>query len=274
MNETIRPDEGNMGFKCLTGSQIKFFGVILMVFDHIHQMFHVYDVPLWFTCIGRLVAPMFLFMCAEGFHYTRSRRKYMLLLLAGFEFMNVASLFLSRAMPNEDVTLMNNIFGTMLLCTVYMGLTDMLKSGVSEKKPGRTALSILLMLVPIAIGAVSMAIMNMPDFLANPNALMIMYMIQSVPNVMIVEGGPTLVATGLLFYIFREKRLIQVAVLVLAGVLTLFTFGPGEVQWMMVFAAIPMLMYNGKRGKGSKYFFYIFYPAHIYILYTIAYLIK
>jgi hypothetical protein len=217
---------------------------------------------------------MFLFMCAEGFHYTRSRRKYMLLLLAGFEFMNVASLFLSRAMPNEDVTLMNNIFGTMLLCTVYMGLTDMLKSGVSEKKPGRTALSILLMLVPIAIGAVSMAIMNMPDFLANPNALMIMYMIQSVPNVMIVEGGPTLVATGLLFYIFREKRLIQVAVLVLAGVLTLFTFGPGEVQWMMVFAAIPMLMYNGKRGKGSKYFFYIFYPAHIYILYTIAYLIK
>jgi hypothetical protein len=101
-----------------------------------------------------------------------------------------------------------------------------------------------------------------------------MYMIQSIPNVMIVEGGPTLVATGLLFYIFREKRLIQVAVLFLAGVLTLFTFEAGGVQWMMIFAAIPMLMYNGKRGNGSKYFFYIFYPAHIYILYTIAWFIK
>jgi hypothetical protein len=41
---------------------------------------------------------------------------------------------------------------------------------------------------------------------------------------------------------------------------------------MMLFAAIPILMYNGKRGKGSKYFFYVFYPAHIYILYAVAWM--
>ncbi|MEG1476828.1 MAG: TraX family protein, partial [Oscillospiraceae bacterium] len=28
------------------------------------------------------------------------------------------------------------------------------------------------------------------------------------------------------------------------------------------------LMYNGKRGKPMKKLFYIFYPAHIYILYA------
>jgi hypothetical protein len=34
------------------------------------------------------------------------------------------------------------------------------------------------------------------------------------------------------------------------------------------------MLYNGKRGSGSKYFFYIFYPAHIYLLYLIAWLIR
>jgi hypothetical protein len=261
-----------MGFKCLTGSRIKLFGVILMVFDHIHQMFYIYDVPLWFTCIGRLVAPMFLFMCAEGFHHTRSRRNYMLLLLAGFEFMNAASFLIPRAMPNPDVVLMNNIFGTMLLCTVYMGLTDMLRSGVSEKRPGLTALSILLMLVPIAISAFFLTLMGMPDFFTQQGAGVIVFIMQLIPNVMMVEGGPMLIATGLLFYLFREKRLIQAAVLVLVGLVSFFT--AEGVQWMMMFAAIPMLMYNGKRGKGSKYFFYVFYPAHIYILYAIAYFIQ
>jgi hypothetical protein len=43
---------------------------------------------------------------------------------------------------------------------------------------------------------------------------------------------------------------------------------------MMVFAAVPLWMYNGLRGKGSKYFFYIFYPAHIYLFYAIAWFIR
>jgi hypothetical protein len=105
-----------------------------------------------------------------------------------------------------------------------------------------------------------------------PSAGIVVFIMQLIPNVMTVEGGPTLIATGLLFYLFREKRLIQAAVLVLVGLVSLCT--TEGVQWMMMFAAIPMLMYNGKRGKGSKYFFYIFYPAHIYILYAIAYFIQ
>ncbi|WP_244856961.1 TraX family protein [Oceanobacillus sp. J11TS1] len=46
-------------------------------------------------------------------------------------------------------------------------------------------------------------------------------------------------------------------------------------QWFMI-AALPLiLLYNGKKGIGLKYFFYIFYPAHIIILYFIGmYLLK
>jgi hypothetical protein len=38
----------------------------------------------------------------------------------------------------------------------------------------------------------------------------------------------------------------------------------------MGFAAVFVLLYNGKRGAGLKDFFYVFYPLHIYVLYILA----
>lgn len=41
-------------------------------------------------------------------------------------------------------------------------------------------------------------------------------------------------------------------------------------QCFMIFALPLLLLYNGKRGKGCKRFFYIYYPAHIFVLYIIG----
>lgn len=41
-------------------------------------------------------------------------------------------------------------------------------------------------------------------------------------------------------------------------------------QWMMIFALPFLLSYNGKRGKGFKKLFYIYYPAHVYLYYLIS----
>lgn len=38
-------------------------------------------------------------------------------------------------------------------------------------------------------------------------------------------------------------------------------------------ACVPVLLYNGQRGKSWKWFFYIFYPAHLAVLLLIRYLI-
>ena len=47
----------------------------------------------------------------------------------------------------------------------------------------------------------------------------------------------------------------------------------GNPQWMMIFSLFFILLYNGKKGKGLKYLFYIFYPLHIAILYEFSILI-
>lgn len=47
-----------------------------------------------------------------------------------------------------------------------------------------------------------------------------------------------------------------------------------DCRWLVIFAIIFILMYNGKKGRGMKYLFYIFYPAHIYLLYIIGCMMK
>ncbi len=78
-----------------------------------------------------------------------------------------------------------------------------------------------------------------------------------------------MVILGLLFYIFRTNRMAQIIVLAVISVIA-HLFDPTTVQWMMIFAVIPMYFYNGERGSGNKNFFYIFYPAHIYLLWILA----
>ena len=90
-----------------------------------------------------------------------------------------------------------------------------------------------------------------------------------IPNLFTVEGGIFTVLLGLIFYIFRTNRKIQFLVLIILSFLAFYTNRTG-VQWMMVFAIIPLYFYNGEKGRGDKNFFYIFYPVHIYILYIVA----
>jgi hypothetical protein len=85
-----------------------------------------------------------------------------------------------------------------------------------------------------------------------------------------------MVFMGVAFYLLRKYRLAQAALVLAAGALTWY-FAKNSVQWLMVFAIIPIILYNGKRGKvqkAGKYFFYVYYPAHIYLLYCAAWFLS
>ena len=67
-----------------------------------------------------------------------------------------------------------------------------------------------------------------------------------------------------ILYLFRYHKALQT----LAGAVSLYW------EWPAIFAFIPINMYNGKKGWNMKNFTYVFYPAHLILLYAISRLIQ
>ena len=84
----------------LSDFALKYFAMVCMILDHIHYFFSFTGkIPLFFSGIGRLAAPLFLFCIVEGFLHTHDRKKYFLRIyaiaifmgLVQFSFYNIAS---------------------------------------------------------------------------------------------------------------------------------------------------------------------------------------
>jgi hypothetical protein len=275
--ELIKTDDSGHGgpwpagrpWQILSGTGLKIAGIILMTMDHLHQMFIAQGAPAWLNWFGRPVATIFMFLCAEGFFYTRNRGRYMLQLLVGFLFMAAMNQILSTLMPVEEIILFNNIFGTLLMAAFYMWMLDRFRDGVREKKPAKVLSAIGGFFLPFVIGIVmALAVQHEYRILA----MILLF----IPNPISVEGGFVLVLMGALFYALHRHRIIQITLILAVSSLVWFFAqnDPTNFQWLMVFAIIPVLLYNGRRGRGGKYFFYIFYPSHIYLLYCIAWLLR
>lgn len=254
----------------LNATTMKLIAVFLMVLDHIYQMFSPLGAPVWLNWLGRPVLIIFLFIVTESFHHTSNRKAFLLRLLLASCLMSVFNQILgSYILPNDQVVLFNNAFAVMFVTGLYMLFWDILQDGVRNKKAGKILASIALFFLPI----LTIIPIQLATGMSQENLLLFQITLSAalmLPNILFVEGGPLLILLGVLFYVFRTKRLAQVIVLV---VISAVVMASGGYQWLMVMAAIPILLYNGEKGRGMKHFFYIIYPTHIYLLYIIATLI-
>ena len=271
----------------LTGFNLKYIAVILMVLDHIHYFFEFTGrVPLWFSWVGRLAAPLFLFCFIEGFFHTHDRRKYFLKIygigvamgLIQFGFYNV----LSFAVRGDGFFPQNAMLSSFTILFVVLQGIEWLK----EKKIVRGLIAtivpiILPYLVGIFVFRPMMASENGTGIFIT-NALI--YTVLPLHTV-IIDGGTATLFEGLVLYglsHFENKRIriygygafvlmwnILMMMLMHSPFTAHFLFVEAY-EWMSVFSIVFMLLYNGKRGRGNGRFFYWFYPAHIYILYGLS----
>lgn len=236
----IKNNKGDcMNIKIFNGFQLKIIMAALMLLDHIAQF--IPNMPIWFHYLGRIVAPIFFFILVEGFIHTSDRKKYMnRLFLWGF-IMYGGSRLLELILPYE-ASIPNNIFLSLGLCFTLLYLIDLIKEDDGRNK---TKLKIYAVLT----AAISL----------------------------FTEASYLGIGMVLIFYYYREKKLaLSIGYIVLSSIFIIGDFSYENIflinyQWMMVFSLPFILTYNGERGKSLKYFFYVFYPIHIWVLYIIGY---
>lgn len=259
-------------------TQLKLIAIVLMILDHIYEFFSYTDlIPIWFTWLGRLVFPIFMFAMAEGFYYTKSKEKYMMRLYLGSALMGIFSYLLIGIFPRADsFPILNNIFGTFFITVFYLYYIEKIKDNIQNSKS--IISTFVIMLIPVVLSFLP-SLITIIAFRFGYDVPDKVYILLNglIPSPLFVEGGPFLVILGIIMYSFRHDRVKQVVIYIIIC-LSLYTGGRFSIQnllyvnyqWMMVFSAIFMLLYNGNKGKGYKYLFYVFYPTHIYILYIIS----
>lgn len=249
----------------LPGSALKWIAILTMLVDHIGvalvygaaKFHHAWGPGLLslngyyaLRCIGRLGFPLFCFLLAEGFVHTRSRGKYLLrlglfALLSELPFdlalRDTWKLFGDPALPlwgRMGLELSSqNVFFTLFLGLLAVWAWDTLTLG------------------------------RAPDCgaLRRAYALACVLILCAAAHALKTDYGAMGVALIFLLYLLRERPLLRdlAALGALAGMIP---FGSHWVELLGALAFPLFHFYNGRRGRQVKYFFYVFYPAHLLLL--------
>ena len=265
----------------LSGFQLKYIALITMVFDHIHYFFdYTGKIPIWFAMIGRLAAPLFLFSVTEGFIHTRNRKKYFLKIYSLAILMGLIQFgfyqFLHPLVRPDGFFPQNMMLSSFaILLVALQGI-----AWIQEKKYLKGIPTLLFpILLPWLMIPFYLLGQDKPIFTLFLNLLNFTVL---PTHTSISDGGTWLLLTGIAMYLchknlkkevlaFVSVSLVWVLMAIVLSRPSFHDFMFKYIEWMEIFAAPLMLCYNGQRGKGSKYLFYVFYPTHIYLLYALSF---
>ena len=218
----------------LTGNLLKLIAMLTMTIDHIGIIL----LPQYriLRIIGRLAMPIYAFMIAEGCHHTHDRKAYFLRLLG-------LAILCQVVYAAVDRSLYQCILVTFSLS---VGLICAIDNAREKKTPGSIlAAAALTAAVYLLCEKLSLFV---PGFHVDYGFWGVLL------PVIVYFGGRDIVAFGL-------------------GVL-LLCLSIGHTQWWAMLSVPLLALYNGQRGKHRLgWLFYLYYPAHLVILYAISCLV-
>lgn len=229
----------------LSGNMLKLIAAVSMLLDHAGVI--LFPRIAFLRVLGRLAFPIFAFMIAEGCRHTKSRAKYfftvffMAALCQGVYYLFDGSLYMS--------VLVTFSLGMLIIFSMQYAKEICFSGAALAKK----VISVLPILVSVVI-----------TYLLN-RVLTIDYgfwgcMLPVFPALLFPpkENAP---------HWWSDPACTASRVLLLGVGLLILSMDIGGIQ-LYSLASLPLLLlYSGKRGKRKmKYFFYVFYPAHLALL--------
>lgn len=223
----------------LSGNHLKLIAAFAMLLDHMGIL--LFPQVRLLRIIGRLAYPIFAYMIAEGCQYTRNRLRYFLLMFALGAGCQLVYYFASG-----DTYL--NILLTFSCSVLLIYSLQEIYRAKSWKKE-------FLWSAVFAAG-----------FLA----------VYGLQRVITLDYGFWGVMVPVFVSFAHVRKFPRWASVLLFGMgLVLLAADLGGIQYYGLLALPLMMLYSGQRGKYKmKYFFYIFYPAHLAVLQAIAWLVR
>lgn len=282
----------------LNSTNLKIIALVIMTIDHIAAYgnnifsFLPYDI---LRSIGRSAAPLFMFALVIGAGHTKSKGKFLLRLYIAslIIFAAWAVLFLSFG---GYFASMPSVLSTYLYVLIYGFGLEKTISELKKRKPAALLYLAALAAVTVlpvlffdrAYGYFAGMITGEPTERNAVLSVLWEFLRTVIPNVKNVDYSAYFVLMGVMWYFVKNKYAC-------AGILVLFSafswFGTygwvmierfdflsdfmrlyypldffAQGQFYMVFAALFILLYNGQRGKGLKWFFYGYYPLHVFVI--------
>jgi len=212
----------------ISSAVLQWIAVVAMTIDHIGYYFCNDFFPL--RAIGRLAMPIFLFLLVEGFVHTRSRARY---------FSRLIIFAIAAFAPHWALSvLMHAPFTMNVLFTLALSLLAL----ICVYKKGWFYLG----LIPI------LALVLCFDF---------EYGICAVLAAVGFYFARTLFANN------RPFRILAQFLVLTAMNITLYLQTGWAVQLLAIAAIIPIALYSGKKGhRVGGYFFYLYYPLHLFVM--------
>lgn len=193
--------------------------------------------------IGRIAFPIFVFMLVQGFFLTRSRLRYFLRLL----------LFVFISEIPFDLACRGKMFAwdtQSVMITLAIGFLVLVALDSIGKLPISPTLHGILMTIPIASGCV------------------LGYYAKSDYG---FKGVLMIVGFYLIYPLFHLERKSFV---LCGGTLFFWEWMNNWTRMTSSIALLPLLFYNGEKGRDTKWFLYLFYPLHLLLIYGIYSLIQ
>lgn len=225
----------------LNGDALKLIAAISMVIDHIGAILLPQIAVL--RVIGRIAFPVFAFFIAEGCYYTKNRCRYFLNLLF---FAAVTQGIKVIFNDNDDL----NILFTFAIAVIVIFAFQILMSAAETKKEKQTMYMSLVFAMLIAMVWMLNRVVVIQYSFWGCLAPFIIYLAHFIQNSSYTKP--------------------QLKLILLFVALTAVYFTYSGVQIWAYAAILLLVQYSGKKGdRLPKYFFYIFYPSHLAILYLI-----
>jgi len=269
----------------LTAFQIKVIGLLSMTLFYIAVNITVTDERFLdiIEMFGRMAAPLFLYMVTESMHHTRSKRRYILRLYLGAVFTGVFQFFMILFFGDFlNYTLFNNIIYSFFYTALYIKLIEYMDEKIKEKKYMKILIPIAVILIILIVPYV--ILVNEQWWIPNSFSDNSEYIFILKSFVEIFVNSPVIstfgsyslifILMGILIYFVpkKEQKLFVFVIFCIISIIfsSVYYLYRGQSLYFylpyMLLAYPFMYLYNGEKGKSFKWFFYIYYPLHRYLI--------